>query len=41
MTRTDNNSYNVPRIWYLAIALATAAGTLIAFTEGAAAGFLR
>lgn len=41
MTRTDNTSYTVPRIWYAAVAAASFAGVLIALTEGAAGLFLR
>jgi hypothetical protein len=41
MTRTENTSYNVPRIWYAAVAAASFAAVLIGVSEGAAGLFLR
>ena len=41
MTRTENTSYNVPRLWYAAVAAASFVGVLIGLTEGAAGLFLR
>lgn len=41
MTRTENHSYIIPRVWYAAVAAAAVVGSLIAYTEGAAALLLR
>lgn len=41
MTHTETTSYNVPRIWYAAVAAASFVGVLIGLTEGAAGLLVR